>query len=219
MGHSFAWPPAPSWEEEDETTPSHAAESPVEADETLEESVKVALHSISVVPPELSYFELLYRKERVVVEMEKLCDLFEGGCHIEGCTGKMSVVSKLVEAGVVQLFWRCSMKHTGVWESSSVLGTRGNQKVYSSTVLMSSAVTATGNNFDKILLMMKFLNLNFISKATFSHVQSLSLVPVVKELWCTVRGCLSDVLGRVLCYAVMGGMIHQDIVQSIVYIL
>ena len=71
--------------------------------------------------------------------------------------------------------------------------------MYSSTVLMSSAVTATGNNFDKILLMMKFLNLNFISKATFSRVQSLSLVPVVKELWCTVRGCLSDVLGRESC--------------------
>ena len=56
-------------EGKDETTLSHAAESSVEADETLEESVKVALHSISVVLRELSSFELLYRKERVVVEM------------------------------------------------------------------------------------------------------------------------------------------------------
>ena len=49
---------------------------------------------------------------------------------------------------------------------------------------------------------MKFLNLSFISKATFSRVQSLYLVSVVKELWCTMRECLWDVLGReslVLC--------------------
>ena len=60
------------------------------------------------------------------------------------------MVSKLVEAGEFQICWRCSRKHAGVWESSSVLGTRGSQKVYSSTVVMSSAVTATWFNLNKI---------------------------------------------------------------------
>ena len=68
--------------------------------------------------------------------------------------------------------------------------------------------------------MMKFLNLSFILKASFSRVQSLYLVSVVKELWCTMRECLWDVLGREsLALCGDGRNDLQDIVQNTVSIL
>lgn len=71
----------------------------------------------------------------------------------------------------------------GVWHSSSVLTENRGQKVFVTSVLLSSAVLLTGNNFDKVNLMAKMLRLAFVSSSTFNRIQTLHAVPAVKELW------------------------------------
>ena len=55
--------------------------------------------------------------------------------------------------------------------------------MFLTTVLLSSAILLTGNNFDKVELMAKMLRVAFVSSATFNCIQTLHAVPVAKELW------------------------------------
>ena len=41
----------------------------------------------------------------------------------------------------------------------------------------------SGNNFDKLSVLMKFLNVSFLSESTFSQIETTCVTPVVKELW------------------------------------
>ena len=73
--------------------------------------------------------------------------------------------------------------HSGIWISSSVLGERQGQKMYVSSVLLASSVLASGNNFEKVSLLAKSMNLHFVSSTTFSRFQSLYAVPGIRDLW------------------------------------
>ena len=96
-----------------------------------------------------------------MVETTKVLNLFNGKCQVEKCSGERKVIRHTcsVDGGVLSVSYRCSVGHAGVWHSSSVLTERRGQKVFVTSVLLSSAVLPTGNNFDKVELMVKMLRL------------------------------------------------------------
>ena len=76
---------------------------------------------------------------------------------MEKCSGERKVIRDSVDGMVLSISHRCSVGHAGVWHSSSVLTKKRGQKVFVTSVLLSSAVLLTGNNFVKVELMAKML--------------------------------------------------------------
>ena len=128
-----------------------------------------------------------FKADRVVVEVNKIVDLFERQCPEVGCNGMRKVIDKKVEAGVLLIKNQCSKGHGGVWSSSSVLGEKRGQKMYVSSVLLASSVLVSGNNFEKVCLLAKSMNLSFVSSTTFSRIQSLYALPSIGDLWSKMK--------------------------------
>ena len=84
---------------------------------------------------------------------------------------------------VLEICWKCSNGHNGIWHSSSILGKKRGQNVFLMPVLEAAAILITGNNFEKIQMLMNFSNIDFISEATFNRVQSFHAFPAIQELW------------------------------------
>lgn len=141
------------------------------------------LQTTHEVDNELNDFISYYHNEGIVSEVKHIIKLFERNCQEKGCTGYCSVVNTRTEGGVLVINWKCSEGHCGLWESSSILTGERGQKVYPSTILQTALVIVTGNNFCKHQMLMKFLNVAFISESTFSLIQSTCVAAVIKELW------------------------------------
>ena len=149
----------------------------------------------STTPPEyLIPFVNMYNRERVIVDVENICDLLSRNCQIKGCSGEPSLNNVKAEGGVLAVSWKCSGGHSGVWHSSALLGTRRGQNVFVSTVVTAAGVLVSGNNFEKIQMLMKFCSIHFVSESTFNRIQSLCVVPAIKELWERMKQKIWDVL-------------------------
>jgi len=59
-------------------------------------------------------FEEMAKKERVVVTLSKLLELFGGGCESVGCERQKEVHHK-VQGGILIVTWNCEGGHGGVW--------------------------------------------------------------------------------------------------------
>ena len=123
------------------------------------------------------------KEDRVIVDVKQIVELFEGQCSEVGCSSMRKVVEKKLEAGVLLITHKCSKGHSGIWSSLSVLGEKRGQKIYVSSVLLASSVLVSGNNFEKVSLLAKGMNLHFVSSTTFARIQSLYAVPSIRELW------------------------------------
>ena len=159
---------------------------PMTLDETIEDMksrIKPAIEGLAVPGEHLNRYLELLKGDRVIVEVEKIVELLEGNCSEIGCTGQRKVISKKLEGGVLLITHKRSNGHGGVWSSSSILGEKRGQKMNVSSVLLASSVLVSGNNFEKVALIAKSMNLNFVSSSTFSRVQSLYAVPSIRDMW------------------------------------
>ena len=148
---------------------------------TLAERLKEAFDGLAGVKND--GFLVMTEKARVVVTMDRLLDLFGGECDRQGCN-KVKEVRQKCEGGVVVVSWSCGVGHSGQWESSDVLCQKGRgQRVYVNTVLLAASVLVSGNNFDKVSVLSKCLNLNFVSKSTYQRIQKLYAVPAIGAMW------------------------------------
>lgn len=141
-------------------------------------------------------------KERLVVELEQILQLFEKNCMEKGCIGACRIAGSKLEGGVLVVNWKCSEGHSGKWASSSIFGYRNNQPLYSVSTLLAVGVLISGNNFEKMKQFADFLNLHFVSQTTNYRVQSFFALPVVREFWSKMQGRLVDLykdVGVVLC--------------------
>ena len=134
------------------------------------------------------------RKEKVIVTLDKLLELFSGPCYAKDCSRSKEVWHKS-QGGVLTIGWNCGGGHGDIWESSDVLikKERG-QKVYVNTVVLAASILLTGNNFSKVALLTKCLNLGFISNATFDRIQRLYAIPTVREFWSDVKKVIHEVM-------------------------
>lgn len=153
----------------------------------LRKKLTALFDELSKCDEEMERYAKMMQEERVLVETNKILELVEGKCEREGCTAERKVVRYSLEGGVMSVTYRCTEGHGGVWHSSSVLTTKRGQNVFVTSVLLSSSVLLTGNNFEKVLLLAKMLNMSFVSSATFNRIQSLYAVPVVKDFWAEMK--------------------------------
>ena len=64
-------------------------------------------------------------------------------------------------------------------------------------IMISAATLFSGNNFSKIRLFAKFLNLRLLSPSTFTLIQRSYLVPSVDEMWAEKQaGVVSEFEGK-----------------------
>ena len=125
----------------------------------------------------------MYEGVRVMVDVKKIVPLFEGPCGKKSCEEENEVVEKKLEAGVLTVTCQCKNGHRDVWHSSKVLAIKGGQKLFVSSTLLAAATLLTGNNFEKISLFARCLNMNFILSTTFHRIQTFYVNPSIKELW------------------------------------
>ena len=132
----------------------------------------------------LGSFEEMAQKEKVIVTVDKLLRLFSGPCDAKDC-GRQKEVWHKCQGGVFTIAWSCGGGHGDLWESSDVLIKKEKEpKVYVNTVVLAASILLTGNNYSKVALLTKCLNLGFISNATFDRIQRLYAIPAVREFWC-----------------------------------
>ena len=139
-------------------------------------------------------FEEMAKKERVVVTLSKLLELFGGGCESAGCERQKEVHHK-VQGGVVIVTWNCGGGHGGGWESSDVLVQKERgPKVYVNTVMLAASILLSGNNFSKTSLWSRCLNMGFISSSTFDRIQKLYAIPAVQSFWSDMKTVVHEVM-------------------------
>ena len=91
--------------------------------------VSTAIEELLVVDENMQKFLEYVKADRVIVDVEKIVELFEGQCSEVGCSAVRKVVEKKLEAGVLLITHKCSKGHSGIWSSSSVLGEKRGQKI------------------------------------------------------------------------------------------
>ena len=139
-------------------------------------------------------FEEMTRKERVIVTVEKLLQLFSGPCDAKDCNRSKEVWHKW-QGGVMVIGWNCGGGHGDIWESSDVLIKKEKgPSVYVNTVVLAASILLTGNNFSKVAMLTKCLNLGFISSATFDRIQRLYAIPTVQEFWSDMKKVIHEVM-------------------------
>lgn len=147
-------------------------------------------------------YQAMYEDARVMVDVKKILPLFEGPCGKKSCQAKNEVVEQKLEAGVLTITYQCKNGHSDIWHSSKVLATKGGQKLFVSTTLLAAATLITGNNFEKISLFARCMNLSFISSTTFHRIQTFYVIPSIKELWGEMKGKIWNLFEKevlVLC--------------------
>ena len=88
--------------------------------------------------------------------------------------------------------WRRSRGYLGVLRcvDQKGTGTKGLCKHSSPCV----SILLTGNNFSKVALLTKCLNLGFILNATFDRIQRLYAIPTVREFWSDMKKVIHEVM-------------------------
>ncbi|XP_070545555.1 uncharacterized protein [Ptychodera flava] len=118
---------------------------------------------------------LTYMQQLLVLANAKINSI----CHVSNCKGAVQV-SKEVICSALYLKWACPANHTNFkWCSQPLL----NRRLHSGDLITSAAILLSGNNYGKIHLFAKMLNLKIVSKATFHKIQKHYLVPSIDEYW------------------------------------
>jgi len=128
-----------------------------------------------------------FKADRVIVEVNQIVSLFNGQCPEIGCHGIWNVTDQKIEGGVLLITHQCSKGREGVWSSSAVIAEKWGQKLYVSSVLLTSSVLVSGNNFEKGSLLVKGMNLRYVSSSFFIRMQSLYALPSIPDLWSKMK--------------------------------
>ena len=124
---------------------------------------------------------------KVLVTASEIKELIPKTCS---ACGEAISLQQTTSGAVLVLHWICSKRHFASWSSSEVLTSKNNQKVYVNNVQLAAAILLSGNNFQKISLLSKFLGLQIISESLFYRIQKLYCCPAIENLWSDVKGVI-----------------------------
>ncbi|XP_069135269.1 uncharacterized protein [Argopecten irradians] len=97
-------------------------------------------------------------------------------CQRKACGAEISVRCRYVGCAI-QMKWTCSNgHHVHTWDSQPRI-----KKVYAGNFLLSAAILISGNNFAKVALLAKFLNLAMIGITSHHRVQRVFTAPVINN--------------------------------------
>ncbi|KAK3106918.1 hypothetical protein FSP39_002918 [Pinctada imbricata] len=127
--------------------------------------------------------DILLEANKAIAFQEQLIQLaktkIDISCQVKGCKEVVEITASYV-GSAVYLTWECPRKHVRHKLCSQPLLNRG---LHSGDLLISSSILASGNNYGKIELMSRFLNLHIPSKSSFHRMQTTYLVPAVDAMW------------------------------------
>ncbi|XP_048728592.1 uncharacterized protein LOC125646390 [Ostrea edulis] len=139
--------------------------------------------------------ESVLKADKVIAYEEQLLQLastkINDKCIVKGCSETLKLSTKYV-ASAMYIVWSCANAHIRHrWCSQPVL----NKGLHSGDLMISAAILFSGNNFSKVALMAKFLDLHFPSQSSFTRIQRSYLVPAIDEKWETHQESIRADLG------------------------
>nr|XP_034321734.1 uncharacterized protein LOC105321759 [Crassostrea gigas] len=100
-------------------------------------------------------------------------------CSVKGCGGVVQISMQTVSSAFY-LKWVCENGHiANKWCSQPLL----NRSLHSTDALLSTAIIASGNNFQKMAMFAKFLKLPFPSQSSFGKLQRTYVLPSIDQIW------------------------------------
>ena len=115
------------------------------------------------------------KEKRFICDSTKVKELFKS-CLEKDCNALIQNVKESFVGCALKIHWQCADGHSGDWHSSKV-----SKKLYVNNLLPASSLLFSGNNFTKISLLAKCLNLAFFCKITFQNYQKKYLCGVVSS--------------------------------------
>ncbi|XP_041048314.1 uncharacterized protein LOC121280414 isoform X1 [Carcharodon carcharias] len=103
-------------------------------------------------------------------------------CECLNCDGKIDLELHVV-ATALKVVIHCCHGHESVWWSQPLL-----EGVPAGNILLVSSIVLSGNNYRKIALMLKFLNMLPVSHQSFLKIQKSYVQPSVTNYWKTMQG-------------------------------
>lgn len=101
-------------------------------------------------------------------------------CSVRECEAEVEIVSEVLSSAVYQRWVCTNNREVHKWCSQPLL----NRRVHSGDVLLSTALLASGNNFQKNAMFAKFLKLPILSSSSFVKIQRTYYVtPSIEEIW------------------------------------
>ncbi|KXJ13785.1 hypothetical protein AC249_AIPGENE13315 [Exaiptasia diaphana] len=180
-------------EQERNDDPVYGPETMKESLDKLKEAINDKFEDVKKLKHDVKHFEKFIDFQRVIAEVAQIEELFHGKCQVAECTNNRKITYRKIENGVLTISYSCPDGHSGMWHSSSLQGHKRGQRMFAISTLLSSSVLVTGNNFDKVELLFKFLNCAFVSKSTFNRMQSFYAVPAIAEMWKNMKDGLEDI--------------------------
>ncbi|XP_041482953.1 uncharacterized protein LOC121429788 [Lytechinus variegatus] len=106
--------------------------------------------------------------------LKSLCKEVRSSCK---CREDLDV--ELTPSGTsVHVKWVCSNGHVTSWCGQETL-----QRSHVGDMKLASAIVMTGNNFNKVSLLARFMSLNMISSSTFYAHQRKYIAPTIEKKW------------------------------------
>ncbi|XP_070548070.1 uncharacterized protein [Ptychodera flava] len=100
-------------------------------------------------------------------------------CNVSKCKEVVQTSTQFIGTALY-LKWVCQAGHINfTWCSQPIL----NRRLHAGDLAASSAALLSGNNYAKIALFAKIMNLGFVSKSTYYKIQKHYLVPCIDEYW------------------------------------
>lgn len=106
------------------------------------------------------------RNRRVLCSLHNILELASGKCMVDGCNGTYCSTHEYKGCSLV-VQRTCSKGHSCCWEPSKTSTNQRNYKLFTDNLCFASAVVLSENNFCKVQLFCKFLELPVISRSTF----------------------------------------------------
>ncbi|XP_022339797.1 uncharacterized protein LOC111134747 [Crassostrea virginica] len=118
---------------------------------------------------------LVYLNQLIALAKKKV----DSVCKVKGCGQVLDIQLNHV-GSAVYLKWICPNSHVAEkWCSQPVL----NRGLHGGDLMISSAILFSGNNFNKMELFAKFMQMGFPNQSSFTRLQRRYLVPAVDQLW------------------------------------
>ena len=118
--------------------------------------------------------------DRKFVVFESQLDQLLARC--QSCGQVVEEKEKKVTGSLLSVTCHCLNGHTTVWDSQPTYG-RGMFKTGIGNILIAAAILFSGGVYSTFSLWASLLNLSFIGRSTFFHIQSTILCPVVNYVW------------------------------------
>ncbi|XP_052097349.1 uncharacterized protein LOC127732344 [Mytilus californianus] len=116
---------------------------------------------------------MVYQQPLLDLANTQICSL----CKV--CNANISVAVEIV-ASAKYLKWVCESGHVvNRWCSQPLL----NRRMHAGDLVFASAILLSGNNFQKITTLSKFMKLPILSSSTFHRIQKTYLVPSIDRFW------------------------------------